>query len=48
MVDGRIVIRDGELVAADERQIMVEAGDAARRLFARAGISTRVTGGERI
>ena len=43
VVDGRIVIRDGELVAADERQIMARAGDAARRLFDRAGISTRVT-----
>ena len=43
VVDGRIVIRDGELVAADERQIMVRAGDAARRLFDRAGISTGVT-----
>ena len=45
VVDGRIVIRDGELVAADERKIMAEAGEAARRLFNRAGISTRVTGG---
>ncbi len=44
VVDGRIVIRDGALVAADERQIMAKAGDAARRLFDRAGISTRVTG----
>ena len=43
VVDGRIVIRDGALVAVDERQIMVRAGDAARRLFDRAGISTRVT-----
>ena len=43
VVDGRIVIRDGELVAADERQIMARAGDAARQLFDRAGISTRVT-----
>ena len=43
VVDGRIVIRDGALVAADERRIMAEAGDAARRLFDRAGISTRVT-----
>ena len=44
VVDGRIVIRDGALVAADEHQIMAGAGDAARRLFDRAGISTRVTG----
>ena len=44
VVDGRIVIRDGTLLAADERQIMATAGDAARRLFNRAGISSRATG----
>ena len=44
VVDGRIVIRDGALVAADERRIMAGAGDAARRLFDRAGIKTRVSG----
>ena len=47
VVDGRIVIRGGELVAADERQIMARAGDAARRLFDRAGIASRVTGSGR-
>ncbi len=47
VVDGRTVIRDGALVVADERQIMAGAAAAARRLFNRAGISTRVTGGER-
>ena len=43
VVDGRTLIRDGHLVAANERQIMAEANDAARRLFNRAGIATRVT-----
>ena len=43
VVDGRIVIRDGALIAADERQIMADANDAARRLFTRAGIDTRPT-----
>lgn len=43
VVDGRIVIRDGRLQVADERQVMAEANTAARRLFARAGIDTRLT-----
>ena len=43
VVDGRILLRDGELVGVDERQIMDKANDAARRLFARAGILSRVT-----
>ena len=46
VVDGRIVLRDGELTAADERRIMAEADAAARRLFTRAGIATRATGSE--
>jgi len=43
VVDGRIMIRNGQLVVADERQIMTEAVDAAARLFARADINTRLT-----
>ena len=43
VVDGRILLRDGQLVVADEHRIMAEAGDASRRLFSRAGIATRVT-----
>ena len=43
VVDGRVLLRDGQLVVADERRIMAEAGDAARRLFDRAGIASRVT-----
>ena len=45
VVDGSILIRDGQLVVADEGQIMAKADDAARRLFNRAGIASRVTGG---
>ena len=44
VVDGRIVIRDSVLVAADERLVMANAGEAACRLFDRAGIASRVTG----
>ncbi len=43
VVDGRIVIRDSQLAVADERQIMTAADEAARRLFTRAGITTRLT-----
>ena len=45
VVDGRILLRGGELVVADERQIMAQAQAAARRLFHRAGIFSRVTTG---
>ena len=44
VVDGRIVLRDSQLVVADERKVMAEAAAAARRLFTRAGIASRVTG----
>ena len=43
VVDGRIVLRDGQLVVADEQEIMAKADAAARRLFTRAGIASRVT-----
>ena len=43
VVDGRVLLRDGRLVVADERRIMAEAEAAARRLFDRAGIASRVT-----
>ena len=43
VVDGRVLLRDSQLVVADERRIMAEAGAAARRLFDRAGIASRVT-----
>ena len=44
VVDGRVVLRDGEIAVADERRVMAEAHEAARRLFTRAGISSRMTG----
>ena len=47
VVDGRILLRDGRLVVADEHRILAEAQAAARRLFTRAGINTRVTGDDR-
>ncbi len=43
VIDGRVVLRDRNLLIADENQIMAEAQDAARRLFTRAGIASRVT-----
>ncbi len=43
MVDGRVLLRDGQLTVADEGQIMAHANEAAARLFGRVGISTRVT-----
>ena len=43
VIDGRILLRDRELTLADENRIMAEANAAARRLFTRAGISTRMT-----
>ena len=46
VVDGRILLRDGQLVAVDERQIMAKANATARRLFDRAGINTRVSMGD--
>ena len=47
VVDGRVLLRDGQLVTADERQIMAKADDAARNLFNRAGIKTRLNRGDR-
>ena len=43
VVDGRILIRDGQLAVADEHRVMARADEAARRLFTRAGIASRVT-----
>ena len=42
-MDGRIVIRDTELVVADEQQLMAEAETAASELHRRAGITSRLT-----
>lgn len=43
IVDGEIVIRDREVLTIDEQQLLGEAGEAARALFRRAGIATRVS-----
>ena len=47
VVDGQILLRGGQLVTADERQIMARANDAARDLFNRAGIKTRINRDDR-
>ena len=41
VVDGRILLRDGQLAVANERRIMAQADAAAHRLFTRAAIATR-------
>ncbi len=43
IVDGRIVIRNRELVGIDEQAVLNRAGVAARALFERAGIATRLS-----
>lgn len=43
IVDGRVVIRNRDVVTLDEQQLLVEARDAARNLFRRAGIATRIS-----
>ncbi len=43
IVDGEIVIRDREVLTVNEAQLLEDAGDAARALFRRAGITTRVS-----
>ena len=43
MVDGRLVIRDREVLTVNEAQLLADAGEAARALFQRAGIKSRVS-----
>ena len=43
IVDGRVVIRDREVLTVDEPKLLAEASEAARNLFRRAGIATRVS-----
>ncbi|HEV2764207.1 MAG TPA: 5'-deoxyadenosine deaminase [Pyrinomonadaceae bacterium] len=38
LIDGQIVLRDGELTTLDERDILAEAGREAATLFERAGV----------
>jgi 5-methylthioadenosine/S-adenosylhomocysteine deaminase len=40
-VDGRLLVRDGELTTVDERSVLAEAHTAARAMFTRAGIPVR-------
>ena len=43
IVDGRTRIRDGVLVGVDEREVLARAETAARDLFRRAGVSSRLS-----
>lgn len=43
MVDGQILVRDREMTTVDERAAIARATDVARRVFQRAGISTRIS-----
>ncbi len=43
IVDGEVVIRDREVLTVNEAQLLADAGDAARVLFRRAGITSRVS-----
>ena len=42
IVDGRVLIRDRELVGVDEPDVLARAAAAARQLFERAGLPTRL------
>ena len=43
IVDGRVLLRHGELTSVDEQAVLHAADTAARKLFQRAGIRTRMT-----
>ncbi len=43
IVDGRIVIRDREVLTVNEPALLADASEAARNLFRRAQIATRIT-----
>ena len=38
MVDGQVVVREGRLVAVDEREVAAKAGKASQELLKRAGV----------
>ncbi|SVB04939.1 uncharacterized protein METZ01_LOCUS157793 [marine metagenome] len=42
MVDGHLLLRDRQLTRIDEEVALRRAEEAARRVFTRAGISTRL------
>ncbi len=43
IVDGQVRIRAGDMVDVDEARILARAEDAARAVFRKAGVSTRLT-----
>ena len=43
MVDGRVLIDEGDVVGVDEAALVAEAELAAREVFARAGVDSRLT-----
>ncbi|MCP5027538.1 MAG: amidohydrolase [Actinomycetia bacterium] len=43
MVDGRILVDQGELTMIDEKQLVSDATESAREVFRRAGVSSRLT-----
>lgn len=45
LIDGRIVLRDGELTTLDEREVIANAAKESVELFARAGVSPSVAVG---
>ncbi len=43
IVDGQVVIRHSEVLTVDEQKLLADASEAARNLFRRAGITTRIS-----
>lgn len=43
IVDGRVLVDDGEVTMLDEAALLAEATDAARHVFERAGVFSRLT-----
>jgi 5-methylthioadenosine/S-adenosylhomocysteine deaminase len=43
IVDGQVVIRNYDLLVANEAQVLADAQEAARALFTRTGVASRVT-----
>ena len=41
-MDGRLVLKDGEILGVDEKQLLAQAELAAKNLFNNAGVRTRV------
>ena len=43
LVDGRVVLDEGKITVVDEQAVLEEAHDAARSVFRRAGVDSRLT-----